>query len=1773
MSFDLYGPATRKDITVGYIDPERGYISNVSICEANRYAALNPGSVFILETRDGIRYLTINQVNKLTPDDILPKETATTASCRGIRGLRPGEITPRNSTNAGTLNSSRNGTNTDSSGTLNPPRIVITGGSGLGAVANPIIGRDGSILAVDLERGGFGYKSAPQVRVIDESLQGSGTVLRAVIGELPPTVEVFDQEEDFEVYDLSTCGEDPASYGTRTDPDGKPIGPWDPNLFATLAEDPIKAEIQRYQDFLQRGLNPWWTTRQETPLSVTFREKTTRVKHDVSHPAWSKNFMNQYAISPVPPSNVRGSDYAGRVCTFEWEENFPYSGEYVFRGMADNISKVYIDNELIMEPRNFKNGPLPKDTLKKTIEAGVHRIKIDLLNVPIKKKIRVKEPGSKDLTITYHGLNRGSTRTSGERKYPITYEDLHPSNQPNTGRGSRGGIRVENNGKRIELKDGKGDDANVKFEIRSTSPGLSAKFSDDGRELKVKGSGDVTIRLKYDDNPNYAGEAVRSIKIAGTTWKKERKHKGEETKTIKVGVTKEVVGKGGYVVSSDKKKVKMKDGHGDDINSTFSIASSTNNARFSDDGKRLITDGPGSVKLKLKWDDNPKIAGVAVDKIEVGGVVLDQRGKKGSDTKTLVVQGKPVRQQSSQKSEEAQDVGTVFNTVDFIGKANRKLWRTNVYGRGGFLGEYGICPFNTRKPLDGNPYAGTHIINWDNIEIPVDGNYKIEVEVDDNVKLKMGDVVIEKNGFVPNSNKGTGKSEYLRFFKKGKYKLEAELYQKPGGRFSFETGSGAAKKSRLVPRFRREGGQLVMFVDGSGSGTIDFSLKVDDNPDIAGLALSSVKIGDVQLKRTNRFNASGKSRFQGRDSYTPKTKETITGSGTFEGGVTYPVKVSGASSGAGRPRVTNNSVQFLDGDGSDTNAELFINRIKNEQPSPVKGVNPMALAIQISADEVERTVISPKSWNQNPMGAALTIDAPMPPIPQEPIPVGEGRCPKNPIWTTRFPGASESWYPVTLDQRWSKFMNRFALSPLPPLSTPSSDGGGGITYTTSWSFEAPYRGFYALKGAVDNGGRILVDGNEILSGGMGRPKNGLAGFKNPSPQFKKFFLSEGNHTVTVEVENQKTRKYKTIIKKAFSTRDWIKPLTDGPPKAAELLVEYRGLNQGITKTISGNKTYPISYEDLNQSNQPNTGRGSRGGIRVENNGKRIDLKDGKGDDANVKFEIRSTSPGVSARFSSDGRELITKGKGNVTIRLKYDDNPNYAGEAVRSITIAGKKWKKERKHKGEETHTINVGSKDTKEVIGKGGYIVSGNSVKMKDGHGDDINSTFSIVSSTVDAKFSSDGKKIDYKGSGEITLKLKWDDNPSKYGTAVDSIAIGGKVWNQRGKKGSDTQTIQVTSDTSVRGGVESGKAIGGVTYEGPLLFNYKHKAWSKFMNRNNVSPFLPPLDAKNPDILGTRTYVWKNVKFDSGQFIIRFQSDNVGKVFINGQEVAISRGFRGPPIPSYVNLSKGRYEVKVEVNNAPPNEVFNNNPTGFALRIDLPVQVALDSKSWTDNPVGISAVMVPPPCPKVIEGKGVVTDIIADEPGNGFPTPVTGTPGYPVTLQLTDIVPEAGGINYAPGEPVLINDIPIVPVLGNFGQVVSVPVPPLIGFTEYPDISLPSDTGIGFRGRPVFTPIRLPVDILPDEDILQVTDLVGLKQTGYVNGKPYYGSVFSKDGQLFAGIYETIGELIPVYATLQESIDNQITTRPSAILRQGTDVTSNDPRLNLPGTPDNLI
>ena len=1615
MSFNIFGPATKKDIRVGYIDPDLGYVQNISILEANKYAALNPGTMFILKTRDATKYLTLNEVNALTPD-VLDVDGNV---CDGVRGLRPGErapFTPLSGTGPGGTQTGSNVNSSYDQGCRG--RLFLSGGGGVGAVGSPIFGRDGSLLAIRVVSGGFGYKYPPKAKLVDSCKRGSGAVIRTIIGDLPPTTEYFDQEEDFEVYDLTPDGTELSGYGLRHGVDGEVLGNWDPNLFATLAQDPIGDEIQRYQDFLKQGINPFWSTRKENPLSVTFRDKTTRVLHHVSHPAWDDNFMDKYAVSPAPSSNAPGSDYAGYIATMEWEENFPYTGEYTFRGMGDNIARCYLDNELVTEARNFKVGPLPRNIVKKNIQEGVHRIKIDLYNIPIREKVIVKTP--------------------------------------------------------------KGDPTNIKFRVTTSAdfangikiPGLGINVSKQykGKQLNESFNRDINYGIEYDVTTTSGGRGKIKLRTSGNNVLQM-----EET--------------------SD--------------NDWQDLVCTTSGGRF------IKINGN---KCKLIFDAPPT-------------TTQTQSNVSG-------VSGSNVTSTSD----------TIFNTIDYINKADRKLWRTNVYGRGGFINDFGVCPFNTRQSLNDNPYAGDHVIRWNDINVPADGNYKIDVEVDDRVKLsfiKGGDrVEIEKNGFVGDSNKGTGKSTYTKFLKKGKYKVIAELYQKPGGRFAFD-GDGNPNSTRVSARFVKRDGQNYLKVDGSGTAEISFRLKVDDNFRVSGVFASKVKIGRppndyVLLSR----NTSG-------GNY--KERETITGSDTFEAGREYLIETIGSSSGTGS-RIENNgnSIGYDDniGNGFDRNGELSITKIKNQQPSSVKGINPMALAINVQLDSAEVERISAKSWNENPMGAALTIDAPLPPIPESPIPVGEGRCPKNPIWTTRFPGGQKKWWPVN-HPAWSKFTNRFALSPLPPLSTLNSDGGGGVTYSNTWPLEIPYDGFYGFKGTADNAGRILVDGREVYK---------FKGFKNSSPKIEKVKLNQGSHSVTVEVENFRQENTKIFKKKIFSTQDWAKKLSAGGSVDVNFKVtssakfansvEMKGafsfgksydgaqINESTSKTLEsgkvydvifnsnrkggggGNKGYQINYEGLNSANES-----------INSSDRELKFKDGSGSDTNAEFRIISSSPGVDVKFSSDGRSLDIKGNGDVTLRLKWSDSPNTAGVALKSISLGGKTWNQSGS-RGEQTETIKVSG---------GSSSSQGNNSAIK------------------------------LRNAGENVVQM--EDHKDNDWQDIVVTASKGKFYDFNGNRckyvvGGGTKAVQVSPTQN------------GVTYSGPEVFRYidtRKNVWSDFMNKNNVSPFLPPLNSDNPDIVGLRTFTWSNVDFfESGRYELEFQSDDVATLFINGQEVAVSRSFNPRnPGKTFFELSRGKYELKVTLTNIQlPKDIFANyNPTGFALKIIKDVVKVVSTPPWTTNPLCASAIIIPPPCPKVIRGTGVVTDIIAEEPGNGYPTPPGGGP--PVTLVLKDIIPTSPGINYGPDDLVLIDGKPLKPILGPFGTVDGVEPSdkPYYGITEYPNITMPSNTGVGFRGRPVFEPVIVPELVIPDDQLLQVTDLVGLKQTGYVNGRPYYGSTFSQEGILYAGVYETTGDLIQVYATLQESVDNQVTTRASAILRQGSDVTSNDPRLNIPNTPDNLI
>ena len=117
---NLFGPSTEDNIKVGYISTTRGYITGVGIKDANIYAKKDPGTKFILQNRDYIKYLNINEVNELTPEvlettsRIDPVTNLPQESCKGVDWEAP----------------------------IEDPEVIFSGGGGVGVVGNPVFGTD-----------------------------------------------------------------------------------------------------------------------------------------------------------------------------------------------------------------------------------------------------------------------------------------------------------------------------------------------------------------------------------------------------------------------------------------------------------------------------------------------------------------------------------------------------------------------------------------------------------------------------------------------------------------------------------------------------------------------------------------------------------------------------------------------------------------------------------------------------------------------------------------------------------------------------------------------------------------------------------------------------------------------------------------------------------------------------------------------------------------------------------------------------------------------------------------------------------------------------------------------------------------------------------------------------------------------------------------------------------------------------------------------------------------------------------------------------------------------------------------------------------------------------------------------------------------------------------------------------------------------------------------------------------------------------------------------
>ena len=113
-------------------------------------------------------------------------------------------------------------------------RANFYGGGGVGVQGNPVIGVDGSLLAVHLVHKGYGYQYPPLVAIEDDRGVGSGGVAIAVINEeVIDEIEEFDSEEDFEEYVLDQCVPplQGVGFGQRYGPNGEDLGDWSPGMY------------------------------------------------------------------------------------------------------------------------------------------------------------------------------------------------------------------------------------------------------------------------------------------------------------------------------------------------------------------------------------------------------------------------------------------------------------------------------------------------------------------------------------------------------------------------------------------------------------------------------------------------------------------------------------------------------------------------------------------------------------------------------------------------------------------------------------------------------------------------------------------------------------------------------------------------------------------------------------------------------------------------------------------------------------------------------------------------------------------------------------------------------------------------------------------------------------------------------------------------------------------------------------------------------------------------------------------------------------------------------------------------------------------------------------------------------------------------------------------------------------------------------------------------------------------------------------------------------
>lgn len=256
--------------------------------------------------------------------------------------------------------------------------------------------------------------------------------------------------------------------------------------------------------------------------------------------------------------------------------------------------------------------------------------------------------------------------------------------------------------------------------------------------------------------------------------------------------------------------------------------------------------------------------------------------------------------------------------------------------------------------------------------------------------------------------------------------------------------------------------------------------------------------------------------------------------------------------------------------------------------------------------------------------------------------------------------------------------------------------------------------------------------------------------------------------------------------------------------------------------------------------------------------------------------------------------------------------------------------------------------------------------------------SRYVVLSAGLNVEWDSTGTALIATGSGSsnVVLRLKWDDNPSDSGTAVDTITIvdsdnNSVTWTQSGEKGQEDKVVALTAGTYNLAYTGLNSANNPINVDGDTLklkdgddddtnasfkiqdnsnqeFGYEENQWNE--DGRNYGVWVNPAVCTLPAIEQEVTYTI-DIE-ETGVYGFSFGADNRGTLILNDSDILFNdvgagifdtwaTAAQSTPHTTTRTLQRGTILLTVSCLNVPNEVDADGKPTGASYR-------------WSDNPGG---------------------------------------------------------------------------------------------------------------------------------------------------------------------------------------------------------------------------